>query len=140
MRNAVLFFLIALSIVPYFYASNLTSCISCSQVTCPAGATCHNIGSCPNGFVLWGCQYANGTIVSTKLSNSTTTNTITTTTPSTTLTTSIRPPVPAPASSEISNTTIYEIVAIAAIAVIAAAMYYMFASKKLNKVTETPPT
>ncbi len=80
MKNLILSIVLALSLVSTVYALNLTSCVSCSSVTCPAGTVCHNIGSCPNGAILWGCQYSNGTVVSRALPNSTTSKVSTVTT------------------------------------------------------------
>jgi len=103
MKNFIMVLLLFL-ISSLVYAANLTSCVSPSLVTCPAGAVVHNVGTCPNGFVLWGCQYPNGTVVSTALPNSTAT------TIATTASTSI--PTSAPTTISASNTTIPSTVSI----------------------------
>jgi len=124
------------------YAANLTSCISPSLVTCPPGATVHNIGSCPNGFVLWGCQYPNGTIVSTALPNATTTiastipptpaitNTTTSVTNvSTTSIVSLPTTIPA-ISTPSSNSAMLLYFSIAIVIVIILILYYVLVSRK----------
>jgi len=124
------------------YAANLTSCISPSLVTCPPGATVHNIGSCPNGFVLWGCQYPNGTIVSAALPNATTTiastipptpaitNTTTSVTNvSTTSIVSLPTTIPA-ISTPSSNSAMLLYFSIAIVIVIILILYYVLVSRK----------
>ncbi|MFP3215576.1 MAG: hypothetical protein RXR32_03465 [Candidatus Micrarchaeota archaeon] len=128
------------------YAANLTSCISPSLVACPAGATVHNIGSCPNGFVLWGCQYPNGTIVSTALPNATTTiastippAAVTNTTASvanvsTTSIVSLPATIPA-ISAPSSNSAMLLYFSIAIVIVIILILYYVLISRKGMKAS-----
>ena len=121
------------------YAANLTSCISPSLVTCPAGAVVHNVGSCPNGFVLWGCQYPNGTVVSTALPNATTTIATIPPTPAisnvsppaisapvSTAPVSTIPPISAPSS----NSAMLLYISIAIVIVIILILYYVLVSRK----------
>ena len=127
------------------YAANLTSCISPSLVTCPAGAVVHNVGSCPNGFVLWGCQYPNGTVVSTALPNATIASTIPTTTISSFNTTTasvgnasttsiISAPTTVPATSApSSNSAMLLYFSIAIVIVIILLLYYVIVSRKSAK-------
>jgi len=142
---AILFILLSTSLV---YAANLTSCISPSLVTCPNGATVHNIGSCPNGFVLWGCQYQNGTVVYSGLPNSSETSTSTTvisttvastTVPSTTLpstnvsSTTISAPAPItvpPTKTPPSSSNIILYSSIVVVLIIVIVLYYIFVSKR----------
>jgi len=121
------------------YAANLTSCVGPSQVTCPPGASVHNVGSCPNGFVLWGCEYPNGTVVSSALPNSSVssattsilTTTPNTTTPSTTIASTL-PSTTIPAKLvPSSNLTMYTLIAVVIIVIVAVVLYYLFASKKI---------
>jgi len=132
---AILFILLSTSLV---YAANLTSCISPSLVTCPNGATVHNIGSCPNGFVLWGCQYQNGTVVYSGLPNSSKTST-STTVPSTTLpstnvsSTTIPAPAPItvpPTKTPPSSSNIILYSSIVVVLIIVIVLYYIFVSKR----------
>ncbi len=138
--EVILFLIMALVIIPATnFAQNLTSCVGCSQVTCPAGSVCHNVGTCPNGFVLWGCVYSNGTVVSKAIPN-TTASTIPTTTPTTTPTTA-----PATTPTTIATTavttiavpattnllqswTVYAAIVIVIIVVLLA--YYLLVSRK----------
>jgi len=120
------------------YAANLTSCISPSLVTCPAGAVVHNVGSCPNGFVLWGCQYPNGTVVSTALPNTTTTiaSTIPTTPAGTNVSTTsiVSLPNTIPAISALSsNPAMLLYFSIAIVIVIILILYYVLVSRKSLK-------
>jgi len=132
------------------YAANLTSCISPSLVTCPPKATVHNIGSCPNGFVLWGCQYPNGTVVSTALPNVTTTiastippttivssfNTTTTSVGKASTTSIISVPTTIPAiSAPSSNSAMFLYFSIAIVIVIILILYYVLISRKGMKAS-----
>jgi len=115
------------------YAANLTSCISPSLVTCPAGAVVHNVGSCPNGFVLWGCQYPNGTVVSTALPNVTTTiaSTIPTAVGNVSATSIVSLPTTIPAmSAPSSNSAMLLYFSIAIVIVIILTLYYALVSRK----------
>jgi hypothetical protein len=120
------------------YAANLTSCVSPSFVTCPAGAVVHNIGSCPNGSILWGCQYPNGTVVSTALPNATTT--IASTIPTTTVVSNVSAtsivslPTTIPAiSAPSSNSAMLLYFSIAIVIVIILVLYYVLVSRKSLK-------
>jgi len=120
------------------YAANLTSCISPSLVTCPAGAVVHNVGSCPNGSILWGCQYPNGTVVSTALPNATTTiaSTIPTTPAVTNVSTTsiVSLPTTIPAiSAPSSNFSMLIYFSIAIVIVIILILYYVLVSRKSLK-------
>jgi len=120
------------------YAANLTSCISPSLVTCPAGAVVHNVGSCPNGSILWGCQYPNGTVVSTALPNVTTTiaSTIPTTPAVTNVSTTsiVSLPTTIPAiSAPSSNFSMLLYFSIAIVIVIILILYYVLVSRKSLK-------
>ena len=130
---------------PLSYAANLTSCISPSLVTCPAGTVVHNVGSCPNGSILWGCQYPNGTVVSTALPNATTTiastipptpavtNTTTSVTNvSTTSIVSLPTTIPA-ISAPSSNSAMLLYFSIAIVIVIILILYYVLVSRKSLK-------
>jgi len=115
------------------YAANLTSCISPSLVTCPAGAVVHNVGSCPNGSILWGCQYSNGTVVSTALSNATTTiaSTIPTAVGNVSATSIVSLPTTIPAiSAPSSNPAMLLYFSIAIVIVIILILYYVLVSRK----------
>ncbi len=122
----------------YLFASNLTSCVSCAQVSCPAGTTCHNIGSCPNGFVLWGCVYPNGTVVSKSIPGIINTTIPTTSTAiSKNITTSIssnvtRPPLQnSTVIYNTTNTTYYLVLGVIVIIVVIGIVYYIYARKKV---------
>ena len=120
------------------YAANLTSCISPSLVTCPAGAVVHNVGSCPNGSILWGCQYPNGTVVSTALPNVTTTiaSTIPTTPAASNVSTTsiVSLPTTIPAiSAPSSNPAMLLYFSIAIVIVIILILYYVLVSRKSLK-------
>jgi hypothetical protein len=120
------------------YAANLTSCISPSLVTCPAGAVVHNVGSCPNGSILWGCQYPNGTVVSTALPNATTTiaSTIPTTPAASNVsaTSIVSLPTTIPAiSAPSSNSAMLLYFSIAIVIVIILILYYVLVSRKSLK-------
>jgi hypothetical protein len=139
MKNIIIFSIFVLSLSTIFYASgNLTSCVGCSQVTCPAGAVCHNVGSCPNGFVLWGCEYPNGTVVSTALPsfyNLTTSSLSTTIRQNNTkpiLTTTLAPITTTIIQSQARGSNINEIVIISLVLIIivVALAYYIFVSRK----------
>jgi|GEM_PF-3049488 len=120
------------------YAANLTSCISPSLVTCPAGATIHNVGSCPNGSILWGCQYPNGTVIS-ALPNATTTIA---TIPPTPAISNVSPPaisapvstIP-PISAPSSNSAMLLYISIAIVIVIILILYYVLVSRKGMKAS-----
>ncbi|MGC8710611.1 MAG: hypothetical protein ACP5RF_03330 [Candidatus Micrarchaeia archaeon] len=142
--RALFFLIVALIVIPATnFAQNLTSCVGCSQVTCPAGAVCHNIGSCSNGYVKWGCQYANGSIVNSNSSISTTIPTTTATTiPSTNITntttlnaTTIATTVAAIPTTIIPSTNSLPIswigyIAVIVIIIVVLLIYYALVSKK----------
>lgn len=118
------------------YAANLTSCISPSLVTCPDGAVVHNVGSCPNGSILWGCQYPNGTVVSTALPNATTTiaSTIPTAVSNVSATSIVSLPTTIPAiSAPSSNPAMLLYFSIAIVIVIILILYYVLVSRKSLK-------
>jgi len=118
------------------YAANLTSCISPSLVTCPDGAVVHNVGSCPNGSILWGCQYPNGTVVSTALPNATTTiaSTIPTAASNVSATSIVSLPTTIPAiSAPSSNSAMLLYFSIAIVIVIILILYYVLVSRKSLK-------
>ncbi len=140
MKNIIVLSIFVLSLSAILYAAgNLTSCVGCSQVTCPAGAVCHNVGSCPNGFVLWGCEYPNGTVVSAALPssyNSTTSSLSTTIKQNNTkpilTTTKLAPITTTIIQSQTTGSNINEIalISLVVIIVVAALAYYAFVSRK----------
>ncbi len=141
MRGGTFAVLFLFGIATSLYAtSNLTSCVGCSQVTCPPGAICHNIGSCPNGFVLWGCEYPNGTVIS-STPPSVSVNTTTTVAPTTTIqTTSVMvsnttsiisiPTTVVPIKTTGNGATGLELTAVVMAIVIIALAYYILVARK----------
>jgi hypothetical protein len=143
-----LFLIATLIILPATnLAQNFTSCVGCAQLTCPAGSVCHNIGSCANGYVEWGCQYSNGSIVHSSSATTTIPTTVATTIPTTitntttvnattvatTLATTVIPTTVIPATTYFPISWIeYIIIVIVIIAVLL--IYYVLVSRKKNSV------
>ncbi|MGC9037574.1 MAG: hypothetical protein ACP5IK_02595 [Candidatus Micrarchaeia archaeon] len=122
---------LALLLPSLISAANLVSCVSCSNVTCPAGTVCGNIGTCPNGFIKWGCKYPNnGMPVATSLNatlqvNTTTIATTTVPAPATT-------PPPAP-SVPVSPFGLEWLAALVVILIVVILVYYFVVAKRISK-------
>ena len=115
-------------------AASLVSCVSCSNVTCPTGTICGNIGSCPNGAIKWGCKYpSNGMPVATSLNATLPVNTtaIATTMPAPATTT------PSAPSAPVSPFGLEWLAAFVVIIVVIILVYYFAVAKRISK--QQPP-